>query len=118
MSRASTPLPSEEALIELAAKSGWRAGSLARKLGLSQRQFERRVRQVHGMSPHEWIDRQRCIIAVRELKRRRQSKWVAGNLGFSSTAHFSRWFKARMLVTATTFVQTLIDAAGDLDLPL
>lgn len=116
MSRTPTPLPSEEQLLELAAKAGWRTGSLARELGMSSRQLERRFRREYRLTPHEWIDKHRCVIAVRELKERKQSKWIASDLGFASNAHFSRWFKAHMVVTASAFVQAIIDSSENLPL--
>ncbi len=85
--------------------AGWRVNSLARKLNLSPRQLERRFQRIHGVSPHRWIDMQRCTIASAELSRNKQSKWVAADIGFASASHFSRWFKAHMTLNATAFVQ-------------
>lgn len=104
MPRTLPPLPPADQLLQLAVDAGWRVNSLAGKLNLSPRQLERRFQRLIGVSPHRWIDMQRCAVASEGLSKHKQSKWVAGDVGFSSPAHFSRWFKAHMMLTATSFV--------------
>lgn len=71
---------------------------------LSVRQFARRFTRVMGVSPQQYIIARRLVRAGELLHNTRLSvAQVAEQLGFSSTATFSRWFTQKAGVTPTAF---------------
>ena len=68
---------------------------LARKAGMSPRNFARRFRAETGTTPHSWVTRQRVQAAEELLERTDHSiDWIADEVGFGNAAtlrhHFAR----------------------------
>ena len=68
--------------------------SLARKASMSIRTLQRKFRESTGMSPHEWLTRERVAIAKELLESSRMSLLkVAEKSGFTSPESFRRHFR-------------------------
>lgn len=68
-------------------------GDMARRVGLSPRQMERRFHATLGLTPRMFIESRRLITAKEALAdKTRSTTEVADALGFSSIHTFSRWF--------------------------
>jgi AraC-like DNA-binding protein len=76
-----------------ARNAGYCSERLARDLAISRRQLSRYTRTAFGRSPQDWLDHERLNEARELLKAIRCVKEVAFELGFKTTAHFSRRFK-------------------------
>jgi len=76
-----------------ARNSGYCAVRLARDLEISRRQLSRYTQSAFGRSPKEWLDQERLGTARNLLQELRCVKQVAFELGFKTSAHFSRCFK-------------------------
>lgn len=66
--------------------------TLAGVAGLSAFHFQRMFRQSHGISPHDYIDRQRILHAKTLIAARQPLAQVAGACGYSSQSHLTRAF--------------------------
>lgn len=78
---------------ELAGKSNYSATNLAHGCHASLREIERFFMDTKGESPHHWLNELRQKKALVLMQRGNQVKKVAGLLGYSQTANFSREFK-------------------------
>jgi AraC family transcriptional activator FtrA len=68
--------------------------SLARRASMSIRTLQRKFRESTGMSPHEWLTRERVAIAKELLESSRMSLLkVAEKSGFTSPESFRRHFR-------------------------
>ena len=79
--------------MSLARKAGYRSRELARLCQISPRQLERYFRARYKRSPQEWLDELRLHEATDMLRKRKQVKEVAFELGFVHPSHFIRKFK-------------------------
>lgn len=86
---------------ELAHAAGYCAVLLAAQCGISTRQLERFIREKMASSPHKWLRKMRLDRAVVLLQ---QQKPLADELGYSSSAHFSRDFKGFFGMTPSQFL--------------
>ena len=73
---------------------------VARECGLSAGHFSRAFRCTLGMTPHNWLNRQRIVLSREKLRDERLSlSDVAAECGFSDQSHFTRHF-SRMVGVA------------------
>lgn len=77
----------------LARQAGWDVSLAAQHHGVSVRQLERLCQRDLGCTPREWFQRERMVLAAELLAARQSIKIVAGQLGYSQPANFSRDFK-------------------------
>mgnify|MGYP000495306623 CR=1 FL=1 len=89
----------QQALIRLERfpfQEGFSEAELARECGLSVNQLNRLFKRENGLSPFQYYDRLRLERAKQALSETRvQVKEIAYELGFSSSPHFTNWFKQR-----------------------
>jgi len=70
--------------------------ALSHHCGLSVNQLNRLFKKESGETPFQYYDRQRLELACHSLEETRlQVKEIAFELGFSSSPHFTNWFKKR-----------------------
>jgi transcriptional regulator GlxA family with amidase domain len=75
-------------------KRSWRAGELAKLCGLSERHFFRRFKREIGVSPIDWLRRERIRVAQRKLlDGAKRVKEVCDEVGYHDVFFFSRDFK-------------------------
>ena len=89
----------------MARTSQFNARQLARNLGVSQRHLERITRQRFGLSPQQWINERRLVVAGTLLKAGLSVKYVRAELAFKSTSHFSASFKRFYGASPRTFLE-------------
>jgi AraC-like DNA-binding protein len=82
-------------LSRLTPLGAYKVVDLARRLGLSERQLRRTLRASVGVSPREWLRRQRLAAALQMLTTAQSVKQVALSLGYTQMSQFSRDFKAQ-----------------------
>ncbi|MFZ5892051.1 MAG: helix-turn-helix transcriptional regulator [Myxococcota bacterium] len=75
--------------------SGYRARSLAERVGVTPRHLQRLFQARFGMGPQAWIDDYRLALAFKRLEKGQPVKEVAYDLQFRQPSHFSRKFKER-----------------------
>lgn len=80
-------------LREEARAARYNARKLARRYGVSIRQFERVFHQQIASTPQCWLNALRLQEAAAMLVRGKSVKEVAQDLGFRQASHFSRHFK-------------------------
>lgn len=77
---------------------------LARQAGLSSSQFTRRIREITGDSPNDYIIHERirhaCFLLMETSK---SVKMVAADLGYADTSFFVRQFRKIMSVTPSQY---------------
>lgn len=75
-------------------KRSWRAGELAKICGMSERHFFRRFKMATGLSPIDWLRRERIRIARGKLLEGVESvKEISEQVGYNDVFFFSRDFK-------------------------
>ena len=75
-------------------KRSWRAGELAKLCGLSERHFFRRFKRETGVSPIDWLRKERIRVAQRKLlDGAKRVKEVCDEVGYHDVFFFSRDFK-------------------------
>jgi AraC-like DNA-binding protein len=75
-------------------KRAWRAAELAKLCGLSERHFFRRFKEATGISPINWLRRERISFAQAKLLESGSSiKQIADQVGYNDVFFFSRDFK-------------------------
>ncbi|MDD0842725.1 helix-turn-helix domain-containing protein [Pseudomonas sp. Gutcm_11s] len=79
-------------LLEANLNSGLSIMELARECGLSRCHFSRAFHGSTGMSPHQWLTRQRLQRAQQLLLGTRSIADIAQDCGFADQAHLSRVF--------------------------
>ena len=77
---------------QLAAKSGYRIGEMARNSGVSARQLRRYFQKQNGRRPKRWFDELRATAAARQLERGESVKNAALDHGFKHPQSFTRFF--------------------------
>ena len=87
-----------------ARKCGFDVKELARLYGISPRQFQRVFRVQFGRSPQHWLNEERLAFAKELLLTDRTIKDIAGELGFTYTSYFCRFFKSRTGMTMSQFL--------------
>jgi len=70
----------------------WHVSDLARRCAMSESSFAHRFRAEVGLSPRQWLLKERIRIARGLLAARHTLDEIAAELGFSSRYHFSRVF--------------------------
>ncbi len=77
---------------------------LAQHLNISREYLTRKFKEETGITPHEFIIRQKMLAACRWLKNGdMSSKEISAWLGYDEPAHFARTFKRSMGMTPTRF---------------
>jgi AraC-like DNA-binding protein len=75
-------------------KRSWRAGELAKLCGLSERHFFRGFKRETGLSPIDWLRRERIRLAQRKLLDScKRVKEICDEVGYHDVFFFSRDFK-------------------------
>ena len=87
----------------LALGGGFKAGALSESLGVSERQLHRLFSDSLGISPKDWLRRERMVQARQLLLEGLQVQQAAVALGFRSTKDFSREFQAVCELSPTDF---------------
>lgn len=87
----------------LALARGYRVGEVCGELGVSEPYFRAVVLRDIGLSPKEWMRRERMVMARRMLVAGEESGRVAGVLGFADHNSFRREFRSLHGVTAGGF---------------
>ncbi|MGD7652662.1 MAG: helix-turn-helix domain-containing protein [Verrucomicrobiales bacterium] len=95
------PLPLS--LIEIARQGEYRMQALCQRIGVSERHLRRVFEEGLGISPKEWLRRERMVAARTLLRRGSPIKEVAIDLGFSTPKMFSRDFMSFHGVRPTDF---------------
>jgi len=91
-------------LVELRFREHWTIGDYARALSTTTPTLTRSCRDVLGKSPNDVVLDRILLEAMRSLTYSAAPvSQIAHALGFSDTAYFARFFKARCGITATTF---------------
>lgn len=90
--------------LQAAARDGHRqpdfgVHELARRVAMSERQLQRKLRALLGVSPAEYLREYRLQRAAALLRRGEPAGNVGHDVGFSSPSHFGACFKARFGVT-------------------
>ena len=80
----------------LLARARWMVGPLCRLLGTSRRTFQRVVTESLGITPKEWLRRERIVAATRLLREAVAVKRVASELGFRHARDFTEEFRLWM----------------------
>lgn len=86
--------PEPRPLGPLALAGGFKVGPLCESLHVSDRQLHRLFSDSLGISPKDWLRRERMVQARQLLLEGRQVQQAAAALGFRSTKDFSREFQA------------------------
>jgi AraC-like DNA-binding protein len=89
---------------QIAEESAYNVALLAAKLRISRRQLERSTMKLFGKTPQAWLNEERLISAKVLLEKHRRVKFVAFQLGFKQTSHFSREFTKRYGLSPTAFL--------------
>jgi AraC-like DNA-binding protein len=95
--------PEPTALGPLARETGFKVSPLCARFNLSDRQFHRTFNDSLGISPKDWLRRERMVQARQLLLEGLPIKEAAAELGFPSTKDFSREFNAFYEVSPTDF---------------
>lgn len=85
------------------AEAGFGITELAGRVSMSERQLQRKVRALLGVSPAEYLREMRLQQAAERLRRGELAGNVALDVGFSSPSHFGACFKARFGMTPGEF---------------
>lgn len=76
-----------------------RIKDIAEKLAMSERQLQRKVKNITSLSPIEYLRRFRLDKAKQLLEKGKASGFVTYEVGFSSQSYFCKCFKERYLVS-------------------
>ena len=79
-----------EALIE---RAGYRVGTLADQVGVTERQLRRYFLARFGQTPHSWITERRLHAVTASLTKGDSVKVAALNAGYSQQGNLARQFK-------------------------
>lgn len=85
------------------AESAFGVAELAARVAMSERQLQRKLRALLGVSPAEYLRELRLQQAAVRLRRGEPAGNVAMDVGFASPSHFGACFKARYGVTPGEF---------------
>jgi len=77
----------------LAKKASFKAGALARIVGVSGEGLRRHVKLRFNLAPKDWLSNLRMHEARRLLSEGQLVKEIAAQLGFQNPTHFSRAFR-------------------------
>jgi len=88
-----------------------RVEQLAKTLGLSTRQFQRRFRASSGLTPKQFLRTQRIRATAVNLVQNRDQKWAerAAELGFADQAHMTHEFVSITNRSPKSFAESLSD---------
>ncbi|MCF7751024.1 transcriptional regulator FtrA [Bacillus subtilis subsp. subtilis] len=87
--------------------------SLAEQAALSQRTLQRQFLDATGLSPIDWLIRERVAYARELLETTgRPLQWVAEQAGFGSQESFRRHFRSQTALSPTTYRERHRDAAA------
>lgn len=95
--------PEPQPLSAMAAEAGFKVGPLGLRLGVSGRQLQRLFLDSLGISPKDWMRRERMVLARQLLREGRLVREVGADLGFASARDFSREFQAVCGVSPSEF---------------
>lgn len=85
------------------AEAGFGVAELAGRVTMSERQLQRKVRALLGVSPADYLRELRLQEAAQRLRRGELAGNVAMDVGFASPSHFGACFKARFGATPGEF---------------
>ena len=85
------------------AEAGFGVAELAGRVAMSERQLQRKVRALLGVSPADYLRELRLQQAAERLRRGDLAGNVAMDVGFASPSHFGACFKARFGMTPGEF---------------
>ena len=94
-----------ECLETLAMEQGYRVGAVCRELGVSEAYLREVFLRDVGLSPKDWMQRQRMVVARRMLICGLDPLAVAEKLGFSHANSFRREFQTVYGVGPARFVE-------------
>jgi AraC-like DNA-binding protein len=99
-------------LHRLALRSGYRVGEMAAELGCSGRYFHVVFVRDVGLSPKDWLCRERMVVARRMLAGGRREEDVSTRLGFSAVSSFRREFFSTHGISSARYSQRRRMASG------
>jgi DNA-binding response OmpR family regulator len=70
-------------------------GGIAAEMALSERQLQRKLKALTGLTPGEYLRDYRLVRSYEQLSDGRRANEVARDCGFVSAAHFATCFRAR-----------------------
>jgi transcriptional regulator GlxA family with amidase domain len=79
---------------------------LANEMAISERQLQRKIKVLFGITPNNFIKEFRLVKAQNLLKSGAQIGLVAMDVGFSSQTYFGRCFKETFQCTPKQYQQT------------
>lgn len=94
-----------------------RVEQLAKELGISSRQFQRRFKASSGLTPKQFLRTQRIRATAVDLVENRDQNWAerAAELGFADQAHLTHEFVSITNRSPKSFAESLSDIShGDL----
>jgi AraC-like DNA-binding protein len=83
-----------EECLALAARCHYQPAAMARELGCSLRQLERKFTATFDQTPREWLNKARASDALARLQQGESSKIVAIELGYADPSHLCQHLKA------------------------
>lgn len=95
----------DECLESLALRQGYRVGAVCRALGMSEAYLREVFLRDVGLSPKDWMQRERMVVARRMLLCGRDPLEVSEALGFSHPNSFRREFTSVYGVGPVRFVE-------------
>lgn len=101
--------PEPEPLRPLARELGFKVNRMCLALGVSERQLHRVFTDCLGISPKDWMRRERMVEARHFLMEGRSVKDVAMELGFAAPKDFGREFSAVYHMTPTEFQRRMAE---------
>jgi len=105
--------PEPEPLRPLARELGFKVNRMGLALGVSERQLHRVFTESLGISPKDWMRRERMVEARQFLMEGRAVKDVAMELGFAAPKDFGREFVAIYGMTPTEFQRRMDQVRED-----
>jgi AraC-like DNA-binding protein len=92
-------------------KSSWRVGELAKLCGLSERHFFRGFKRETGLSPIDWLRRERIRLAQRKLSNScKRVKEICDEVGYHDVFFFSRDFKRQTGSSPSNYRREYLEA--------
>lgn len=101
-----------DCLERLAYEQGYRVSGLCVKLGLCERHFREVFLRDVGLTPKEWMDWERMVVARRLLARGADFLAVSDQLGFSHPNSFRRAFREVYGMAPLRFAEVRKEAPG------
>jgi AraC-like DNA-binding protein len=94
-----------DSLESLALRLGYRVGAVCQELGLSERHLHNLFLRDVGLTPKEWMQWERMVVARRMLVSGLEPQQVAVTLGFAQINSFRREFRAVYGISPWRFLE-------------